>query len=99
MTMYAAQHDGVLPKSLNDTFAAFSKKPSIYICPSSKTDKIGDLENIDTWSSYEIVPAANGAATHGTIIVQEKLQHAHIPNGRNYFFADGKVTFIRAGSP
>jgi hypothetical protein len=93
---FAKEHNDEFPKSLNDLYPRYINDPSVFICPASN-DKIGDLNNIDSWSSYEVVFSGKLIDDKDLVALQDKNGHAHRPGGRNYLFGDGKVKYRRAG--
>lgn len=94
--MFASEHNNELPKSFNDLYPEFVSDPTILVCPSSE-GTVGDLADIASWSSYEIVLSGKDENNEDVILVQEKDEHAHIPLGSNVLFGDGHVEFRRAG--
>jgi prepilin-type processing-associated H-X9-DG protein len=93
--MYANEHDNQMPKSFNDIYPEYISDASILVCPSS-TDEVGDLKDIASWSSYEIVYTGTDDDNEETVTVQEKREDVHIPFGRNFLFGDGHVEYRRS---
>ena len=95
--MFANEHNNELPKSFNDLYPEYITDPYVLVCPSSE-DKVGDLKDIASWTSYEIVKTGIDEGKEDVVIVQEKLERAHIPGARNLLFEDGHVEIQRAGA-
>jgi prepilin-type processing-associated H-X9-DG protein len=94
--LYAREHNNTFPKSFNDLYPKYIPNPSMLVCP-SPSDKVGDLTNIDSWTSYEFTYSGVDDGAKDVVIIQEKREDAHIPHGRNYIFGDGHVEYHRAG--
>lgn len=96
--MFSNAHSEEMPKSLNDLYPEYLSDPSVFLCPSS-TDIAGDLSNIASWSSYELVYTGKDENDEHVVIVQEKSEHYHVPGGMNRLFGDGHVEFGKLGAP
>ncbi|MBM3289670.1 MAG: DUF1559 domain-containing protein [Candidatus Hydrogenedentes bacterium] len=95
--IFANEHGNQTPKSLNDLYPQLITDPAVLVCPSSE-DTVGDLKNIASWSSYEIVYTGMDESKPDLVVIQEKDEHAHLPSGKNILFGDGHVEFRRAGA-
>ncbi|NUM52054.1 MAG: DUF1559 domain-containing protein [Candidatus Hydrogenedentes bacterium] len=95
--MFAGDHNNQLPQNLSELYPKYLSNPSVFVCPSS-TDVVGDLNSIDSWTSYEIVITGADEGNKDVIVIQEKHEDAHIPRGMNCLFADGHVEFRRSGA-
>lgn len=95
--LYTEKNDGQLPPTRNVLHQQVPFDAESLICPSSD-DQPGNMDDIDTWTSYKIVFSGPAENTADLVIVQEKDEQAHIPLGRNYLFTDGHVEFRRMQS-
>ncbi len=96
--MFAGEHQNAMPTSFNDLYPEFITDPIVFICPSDPEQmEPGDLDDIDSWTAYEIVPGATDDGGADVAYVQEKSDQVHIPDGRNTLYCDGHVEFVRIG--
>ncbi|MCC6155652.1 MAG: DUF1559 domain-containing protein [Candidatus Hydrogenedentes bacterium] len=95
--MFSTEHNGEMPKSLNDLVPEYLADPFIFFCPSSPDPMGGDMGNVAEWSSYELVYTGKDENDEQVVIVQDKSEHYHVPGGRNCLFGDGHVEFVRKG--
>jgi len=95
--MFSNEHGDEMPKSLNDLYPEYLTDPSVFVCPSSP-DVAGDMNDIASWTSYELVYTGKDENDEHVVIVQEKSEHYHVPGGMNRLFGDGHVAFERQGT-
>jgi len=90
---YRTEHEGKFPTSFADLGITHESDLGIFVCPESG-DRVGPLESIAEWSSYEIGPY-DGLGDPATSVICRDKKSFHETSGRNELFADGHVSFKR----
>jgi prepilin-type processing-associated H-X9-DG protein len=92
--MYAAEHNGRFPDTLDAVYPEYHPDQNCYRCPGA-TRPPATSADAARLSDYEIVPGLTDKSPgKATVLVREKSTANHTPAGRNVLYVDGHVEFI-----
>lgn len=93
--LFASEHDGRFPDTLQALYPEYTPDVSIFRCPSATQEPTGTIDAVPP-SHYEIVPGLTESSPKTTILIQEKNTENHVPAGRSVLYIDGHVEFVKS---
>jgi prepilin-type processing-associated H-X9-DG protein len=93
-SLYAMDHDGVFPGSLQDLYPEYHDCLPYWACPTTHATP-GDPDEIDGWSDYVLVPGRTENDERNTILAYCRGGQ-HGTRGVPVLFVDGRVEWVRA---
>lgn len=97
LKLYAAEHDGKCPASLEAIFPEYMPDRTRFFCPSAN-HPTPDTGSGPLVSDYELIPGVTFDSSSGKVLIQEKSTQNHGPGRRNVQYVNGKVDFVKARS-
>lgn len=97
--LYADEHDGAFPDSLEQLVPEFIDNPQVFSCPESPSswEDFNSGNVTEASSSYRLVSGLRADMPGSFILVYEKTSKNHEGDGRNVCFLDGHVEWWPAG--
>lgn len=88
--MYARDHEGHFPDTIEVLFPQYIKDESAFRCP-GRNSTSGTTGSSD----YEVIPGMTEKSPAKEILIQEKSTGNHAVAGRNVLHIDGSAAFIQ----
>jgi prepilin-type processing-associated H-X9-DG protein len=91
--MYANEHDGRFPDTLEAVYPEYIPDQDNFRCPGSTRPPATSADTAAK-SDYGLIAGLTEKSPANTVLIREKSTANHVPAGRNVLYVDGHVEFI-----